>query len=221
MSAGEIDVAVADSCEATRVGLRVLLTDANLRVVAESGCARDAVMEAALAEPDLLLADPHSLGWEIDEMMSDLTGTHPGTKIVIYTAAADTASVQHALRAGASGYLLKTTKRSELIEALWRAHQGETPLTAQLASQLVAEITDSPRSSSLSGRELETLGHVVDGLTNREIGRLMFVSEGTVKTYLKRAFAKLGVTNRPSAVRMVLKLGLIDRNPEATAQIAR
>lgn len=217
MSAGEIDVAVADSCEATRVGLRVLLTDANLRVVAESGCARDAVMEAALAEPDLLLADPHSLGWEIDEMMSDLTGT----KIVIYTAAADTASVQHALRAGASGYLLKTTKRSELIEALWRAHQGETPLTAQLASHLVAEITDSPRSSSLSGRELETLGHVVDGLTNREIGRLMFVSEGTVKTYLKRAFAKLGVTNRPSAVRMVLKLGLIDRNPEATAQIAR
>ena len=121
----------------------------------------------------------------------------------------DTASdVVPAIEAGAIGYVLKDTPREELRRAVRAAAAGESVLSPQVASQLLGQVR-RPGRGPLSDRELEILGLVAGGATNKAIARDLFISEATVKTHLLHAFEKLGVHHRAAAVAAAYERGLL------------
>ncbi|MEU7000068.1 response regulator transcription factor [Nonomuraea sp. NPDC046570] len=119
----------------------------------------------------------------------------------------DDADILRAVEAGAAGYLLKGVSRVELVTAVQAAARGETLLTPSLAGKLFR--ARGVTTAALSGREREVLRLVGQGRTNAEIGRALFISEATVKTHLLRAFKKLGVSDRTSAVIKAMESGLL------------
>jgi DNA-binding NarL/FixJ family response regulator len=123
----------------------------------------------------------------------------PRTRIVVVTTYESDADILRAVEAGAAGYLLKDASRAELAEAVRDAARGKTVLAPTAADRLV-HFVRQPTSVTLSSREVEVLGQVAKSKTNAEIGRLLHISEATVKTHLLRAFNKLGVSDRTAAV---------------------
>jgi DNA-binding NarL/FixJ family response regulator len=113
-----------------------------------------------------------------------------------------------AIEAGATGYLLKDTPREELFRAVRAASRGEAVLSPTVASRLMGQMR-APARAELSQRELEVLGLIARGCTNREAAARLFISEATVKTHLLHAYAKLGVKDRAAAVATAFQRGLI------------
>jgi DNA-binding NarL/FixJ family response regulator len=132
----------------------------------------------------------------------------PRTRIVVVTTYESDADILRAVEAGAAGYLLKDASRAELAEAVRDAARGKTVLAPTVAGRLVHFVRQS-NSATLSMREIEVLSQVAKGKTNAEIGRLLHISEATVKTHLLRAFNKLGVSDRTAAVTTAMSLGLL------------
>src|SRR4029077_12918326 len=128
--------------------------------------------------------------------------------IVVVTIYESDADIRRAVEAGAAGYLLKDASRVEVAGAARDAAKGKTVLAPTVADRLV-RIVRQPDSVTLSTREVEVLSHVAEGRTNAEIGRLLHISEATVKTHLLRAFNKLGVSDRTAAVTTAMALGLL------------
>ena len=116
--------------------------------------------------------------------------------------------IVRAVEAGATGYLLKDTPREELFRAVRAAARGEVVLAPAVAARLLGRMR-APQVDAPSERELEVLGLVARGLTNRAIAGALFISEATVKTHLVHVFAKLGVDDRTAAVTVALERGLI------------
>jgi DNA-binding NarL/FixJ family response regulator len=113
-----------------------------------------------------------------------------------------------AIEAGATGYLLKDTPRDELFRAVLAAARGEAVLSPSVATRLMGQLR-SPAKEPLSQRELEVIGLVARGSTNREAAAQLFISEATVKTHLLHVYAKLGVKDRAAAVAMAFERGLL------------
>ncbi len=119
--------------------------------------------------------------------------------------------ILRAVEAGAAGCLLKDLPRAELADAVRAAARGETVLAPSVAARLVDRLRTKPERSRLSERETAVLRLVVEGCTNAEIGRRLFIGESTVKTYLLRVFGTLGVDDRTAAVTSAMRFGLLDR----------
>lgn len=117
--------------------------------------------------------------------------------------------IVRAVEAGAAGYLLKDTSRTDLLNAITAAVRGETVLSPSVAAKLVTRMR-APAAESLTPRERQVLSLVATGLTNAEIGRRLYISETTVKTHLLRIFGKLGVSDRTAAVTTAMARGLLD-----------
>jgi DNA-binding NarL/FixJ family response regulator len=118
--------------------------------------------------------------------------------------------ILRAIEAGASGYLLKDIAPAELARSVRSAAAGETVLATSAATALLGRVQGRRADPSLSAQEVKVLRLAADGLTNAAIGAQLFIGEATVKTYLSRAYEKLGVSDRTSAVRRALELGLLD-----------
>ncbi|MCF6473278.1 response regulator transcription factor, partial [Nonomuraea sp. MG754425] len=128
-------------------------------------------------------------------------------RVLVLTTYEDDGEILRAVAAGAAGYLLKDVSRADLAAAVRAVARGETVL-----SPSVARLLDARREApALSEREREVLELVAEGLTNAAIGRRLYIGEATVKTYLLRVYAKLGVSDRTSAVLAALDLGLVRR----------
>ena len=132
----------------------------------------------------------------------------PATRVVVLTTYETDADIIRAVEAGACGYLLKDTSRQELASAILAAARGETVLAPAVAGRLVSHLRRPP-ADPLSARETEVLALVGGGHTNADIGRMLFISEATVKTHLLRAFGKLGVSDRTAAVTKAIELGML------------
>ncbi|WP_214324704.1 response regulator [Nonomuraea sediminis] len=194
-----IRLLLCDDHAVVRAGLRALLSSADgIEVVGEAGSGDEALAMAARTHPDVVLMD-----LQLGDGMDGVTATRKltegeGPRVLVLTMFDTDADITRAIEAGATGYLLKAARPDELFTAIHSAASGRTALSAPVADRLLARMR-SPRPS-LSEREHEILGHLARGLSNRAIGRALFISEATVKTHLGRIYGKLGVETRAGAV---------------------
>jgi DNA-binding NarL/FixJ family response regulator len=214
-----IRVAIADDQQLIRGGFRSLLeAEPDLDVVGESGTGAEAVALVTREKPDVVLMDirmPDGDGlWATEQIVANpgLAGTH----IVIVTTFELDEYVAQAIRAGASGFLVKDTEPEELIRAVRVVAGGEALLspgiTKRLLERVAGSLREAPDTSQLAvltEREREVLGLVGYGLTNDEIGRRLFLSPLTAKTHVSRIMSKLLARDRVQLVVVAYETGLV------------
>lgn len=202
-------VLVVDDHPVVRAGVAAMLSGAeDLQVVGQCGDAADAVRAAGELRPDVVLMDLQ-LGDGVGgvEATRRLLAGDPAPKVLVLTTFDSDADILAAVEAGASGYLLKDSPLDALLDAVRAAARGETVLAPYVAGRLLTRLrSDLPE---LTARELEIVELVSHGLSNREIGRRLFISEATVKSHLVHVFDKLDATSRTAAVAQARARGLI------------
>ncbi|HYU39583.1 MAG TPA: response regulator transcription factor [Acidimicrobiia bacterium] len=214
MSDAVVRVLVVDDDVLTRVGLRTILdAEPDIEVVAEAADGHDAVKLAEEITPDIVLMDVRMRPMDGVEATQRITASRDGRdedrpRVIVLTTFDHDEYVFGALRAGASGFLLKRIRAEELVEAVRVVADGEALMTPEVTRRLVADFTSRTDVSTgavedvdrLTPREREVLVLVACGLSNREIASWLTVSHETVKTHVKRIFTKLGVRDRAQAV---------------------
>ena len=210
-----ISVLIADDQELVRTGFRVILeAEGDIKVVAEAENGHEAIRQAALVKPQVVLMDirmPELDGLAATEQI--LRQTDPPT-IVVLTTFDQNEYVYRALRAGAAGFLLKDAPSSRLIAAVRAAATGDSLIEPSITQRLVERFAEPVTTSGipteltqLTERELDVLRLITHGLSNAEIANEMVVAETTVKTHVARILAKLGVRDRVQAVVVAYEAG--------------
>lgn len=207
-----IRIVVADDHEVVRAGLVATLGGAEPSSVELVGIAGDGVealeMITSAAPPDVLITDLRMPRMDGLELIRRVGEVEADVATLILTVVEDPIVIREALDTGASGYLLKTATESEIVDAVRRAANGELVVSSRVGSIIARQLVDRGEQQ-LSSRETEVIGLVAAGNSNAQIASSLFVSETTVRTHLRRAFTKLGVRDRASAVAEAIRLGLI------------
>lgn len=204
-----IRLLLVDDHPVVRAGLRAVLEPADgLELAGEAGNAVDAVARAGTGDVDVVLMDLR-LGDGADGVQATkMIRALPDPPHVLILTTYDTdADILRAVQAGATGYLLKDADPNELIRAIRSAAEGETVLAPPVASRLLGRM-QSP-DTALTARELEIVGRLAHGDSNRDIARALTISEATVKSHLVHIFGKLGVDSRTKVVVEARKRGLL------------
>jgi DNA-binding NarL/FixJ family response regulator len=217
-----IRVLLVDDQALVRTGFRMILEGADdIEVVGEASDGHEATELARSARPDVVVMDvrmPHVNGVEATRRIRQDAPGSAGPKILILTTFDLDEYVYAALRAGASGFLLKDTLASDLLSALRAVAAGDSVVAPAATRRLIERFlpsgraTDPPDQSRLDGltpREREVLEWITRGLSNAEIAQLMYLSEGTVKSHVGRILAKLGIRDRVQAVIAAYEGGFI------------
>jgi DNA-binding NarL/FixJ family response regulator len=206
-----IRIVLADDHPVVREGIRGMLQGyEDIEVVGQAGSGPEAVALVAALGPDLVLMDLRMPGGDGVEATRTIVASHPATRVVVLTTYETDQDILRAIEAGASGYLLKDIAPAELARSVRAAAAGETVLATSAQTALLGRVQGRQAAPALSVQEVKVLRLAADGLTNAAIGGQLFIGEATVKTYLSRAYEKLGVSDRTSAVRRALELGLLD-----------
>ncbi|MFF1603699.1 response regulator [Streptomyces mirabilis] len=206
-----ITLLIVDDHPVVRDGLRGMFESApGFTVLGEAANGVEAVALTASLDPDVVLMDLRMPGGNGVEAIAELTRRGARAKVLVLTTYDTDSDTLPAIEAGATGYLLKDAPREELFAAVRAAAQGRTVLSPAVASRLVSAVR-APASTqgSLSAREREVLALVAKGTSNREIARVLFISEATVKTHLTHLYAKLGVNDRAAAVAVAYDRGIL------------
>lgn len=204
-----IRVLIVDDHPVVREGLVGMLAGhPNIDVVAEADNGAEAISLFRRFQPDVILLDLHMPGMDGVDVIEQLLSEAPEARILVLTTYDSDADILRAVEAGATGYLLKDTPRSDLFRAIEKVAQGESVLAPTVASRLMQRMR-SPTEETLSSREIEVLQLVARGKSNREIGKALHVSTATIKTHLVRIFDKLDVTDRTAAVTVALERGIM------------
>jgi DNA-binding NarL/FixJ family response regulator len=207
LDTNEITCVVGDDHEALRTGLVAMLeSEEDLRVI---GQARDGHELLALAErrrPDVTIVDVGMPRLDGIECCRRLTAGPGAPAVVLYTGSAEPDVLKSALDAGASGFVVKSGPPQDLVRAIRTVHAGLPYIDGRLGASLLAGRTPA---TPLSDRESEVLQHLAHGLTTDRVGRELFLSPATVRSYAENAMHKLGAHNRVHAVAIALRLGLI------------
>jgi DNA-binding NarL/FixJ family response regulator len=213
-----VKVFVADDQALLRGSLRAVLElEPDLQVVGEAEDGAQAVEGVLRTHPDVVLMDVRMPGLDGIEATRRLRSAGSKARVLVVTTFDLDEYVLHALRAGASGFMLKTTPPERLADAVRTIAAGESVLDPALTRRLIEEYLDRPepdqelegRIGELSPRELEVWHLLVRGLTNAEMGKELFLSEGTVKSHVTSLLGKLGVPNRVGAVILAYESGLV------------
>ncbi|MFE4992338.1 response regulator [Streptomyces mirabilis] len=206
-----ITLLIVDDHPVVRDGLRGMFESApGFTVFGEAASGVEAVALTASLDPDVVLMDLRMPGGNGVEAIAELTRRGARAKVLVLTTYDTDSDTLPAIEAGATGYLLKDAPREELFTAVRAAAQGRTVLSPAVASRLVSAVR-APASTQdpLSAREREVLALVAKGTSNREIARVLFISEATVKTHLTHLYAKLGVNDPAAAVAVAYDRGIL------------
>jgi DNA-binding NarL/FixJ family response regulator len=200
-----IRVFLVDDHLVVRAGLRALLnTQPDVEVVGEASSGEEAATAIPSASPDLVMMDlDMGTGMHGAEAIKRLRSDGVDVPVLVFTTYDTDADVVRAADAGAIGYLLKDSTPDEIFGAVRGAVAGRSVLSPAVASRLVQQM-QRPQEA-LTARESELLSLLAEGMTNRELGKALFISEATVKTHLGHIYAKLGVDNRSAAVSVALR----------------
>ena len=207
-----IRVVLADDHPAFRAGLRLLLQDSGLDVVAEAADGPAAVDAVVQHRPDVALLDLQMPGLTGVEVTRRLQEVAPGTRVLVLTMIEADETVLAAIRAGAWGYLLKGAGQEEIERAVRSVADGQVVYGSGVAERVMALF--AVRSAAvgpfpqLSEREREVLSFVAEGRGNADIARRLFLSEKTVRNHVSSIFGKLGVTDRAGAVARARDAGI-------------
>jgi DNA-binding NarL/FixJ family response regulator len=204
-----VRVLLAEDHHIVRQGTRLYLESQGVDVVGEATNGREAVEMARELKPDVVVMDIH---------MPELTGVEATRRIrhdcddvrVLVLTAYDEPAYAHALLdAGADGFVLKTAELSQLLQAVREVAVGRRVFDAETLKRAARHAETQSLVEGLTDREIDVLRQAAQGLTNKQIGKVLFISDRTVQGHLKNIYQKLGVTTRTEAVSTALKQGLI------------
>lgn len=202
-----IRILVVDDHPLLREGMAsVLAAQPDLQVVGEAADGLQALQAYRTLRPDLVLLDLQLPGLGGVEVILALRKEFPQARIVVVTASRGDVQAVRALEAGASGYLLKSGLRRELVDTVRAVHQGRRQVQAEVA----AGIAEHLLGDSLSAREIQVLQSVAAGNSNKAIAALLSIAEETVKAHMKNILCKLGARDRTHAVAIAVKRGIIE-----------
>jgi DNA-binding NarL/FixJ family response regulator len=201
-----IRVMVVEDHQIVREGIVSLLqAHDDFEVVAEAGDGQAAIALFREHKPDVMLVDLRMPKVDGVEVIRVLRRDFPESRFLVLTTYDSEDDISRALQAGASGYLLKGTNRSTLRDALRLIHAGRRYIPPEIADRVLP----GPAAEELTDREVQVLRRIAEGMSNREIGEQLGISESTVKTHVNRLLGKLGVTDRTKALVLALKRGLV------------
>lgn len=204
-----ITVLIADDHPVVRQGLQVLLSvTGDIEVVGEAADGGQAVALAAELNPDVILLDLKLPVMDGIAVLRELRESGRGVRALVLTSAPDRSLVSLAVQAGAAGFLYKDVDPDALVRAIRSVHDGHTLLAPDAAGSLLRSGAAAPAVQgigALTAREREVLAQIADGRSNREIARLLRVSEKTVKTHVSSVLAKLGVADRTQAALLAVR----------------
>jgi DNA-binding NarL/FixJ family response regulator len=210
-------VLIADDDHLMRAGLAELLAnDETIEIVGEASTGREAIAQARRMAPDVVLMDVRMPDLDGISATRELLGAAPAAKVLILTTFEQDDYIFGALRAGASGFLLKRTRPEELIAAVHTVAAGDSLLSPsvtrrvidRVAQQPTPELADQARLNDLTPRERDVLDLIARGLSNREIAAVLIVEESTIRTHVKRILMKLDLRDRVQAVIFAYENGI-------------
>lgn len=199
-------IVLVDDHEVVRLGLKSLLDrHPQFEVVGEASSAREALEQVSVLEPDVVVMDIRLPGTSGIEACEQIVDQHPDIKVIMLTSYAEDEMLFSAIRAGASGYVLKQIASEELVKAIEAVGRGEALLDPAVTQRVFQEVRRAVKEEEasafqhLSQQEKHVLLLVSEGKTNREIAKNLFLGEGTVRNYVSSILSKLGVNNRAEA----------------------
>jgi DNA-binding NarL/FixJ family response regulator len=189
-----------------RKGLAALINNApDMAVVAEAANGREGIRQVRAQRPDVTVMDLSLPDMSGIDMLAAIRKEFPGARVVVLTNFEGDVHLQRALKEGAAGYLLKSTSRDEVVEAIRTVHAGRRSVSPEMAARLVEGLRDDP----LTPREVAVLQEAASGARNREIGVRLAMAEDTVKAHMKRVMEKLDAADRTHAVVIAVRRGII------------
>ncbi len=204
-------VCIIEDDPLTRRSLCTLLAgEPRISQVTSAGNGTEALSTIAQHRPDVALVDLGLPDISGAELIAEIKERWPRIEIMAYTVHDDRATVFAAIKAGATGYLLKGSRPVELVEALYELYEGGAPLTPKIARAVLKELRDQPEEPCpLTEREIDVLAQVSSGRSYRDVADLLGISPHTVHTHIKNIYDKLHVKNRRQALAQARKLSLI------------
>lgn len=210
-----IRVLLADDHRMLREGLRRSMTEEGFDVVGEADNGEQAVRMAAELVPDIVLMDVSMPEMDGVEATRIIRATDTPTRVIMLTMHADKEVLAEAIRAGASGYLVKDCSTDEVAEAVRMAAQGDTALSPQLAATMLDEVrrlevpNPAEEDRVITKREEEVLQRIADGCSTPEVAEQLYISQKTVKNHLASIYQKLDARDRTQAVLQAVRMGII------------
>jgi len=206
-TAGMIRVLVVDDHPLMRDGIAAVIAGQDdMRLIGEASDGAEAVAAYAALHPDVVLMDLRMPGMDGIEAITAIRAASPRARIIVLTTYRGDVQATRALQAGAAGYLLKSSLRRELLDAIRDVHAGRRRVPAEIA----AGIAENLSGESLSPRELDVLRSVAAGNANKRIGAELGISEETVKAHMKNILTKLDARDRTHAVTIAIRRGIIE-----------
>jgi two-component system, NarL family, response regulator len=202
-----IRILTVDDHPVLREGIAAMLaSEPDMVVVAEAGNGAEAIEQFRTHRPDVTLMDLQMPLVNGTEAILTIRQHFPEARIIVLTTYSGDAQVVRALKAGASGYLLKGTLRKELVETIRTVHGGHKRIPPDVAAEMAEHFEDN----ELTPREIEVLRHVAAGNANKMVADNLGISEETVKAHVRSILSKLDANDRTHAVTIALKRGIID-----------
>jgi len=200
-----IRIVLADDHPVVREGLASILEAKDIKVVGQASDGEEACRLYDKLSPDILVLDLRMPKKDGLQVVNELMSRIPKPRIIVMTTYEGEEDVRRALSAGAKGYVLKGTKREEILETVRKVYRGEPAISPDVAAKLATSLT----RPELSEREVQVLQQMAAGKSNKEIGQVIYVSENTVKAHVKSILAKLDAMGRTEAIAIAIKRGLI------------
>ena len=210
-----VRVLIADDQTLFRVGLaRLLEGDQRVEIVGQAGDGAEAVKLAGTLQPDVVLMDLKMPNVDGIEATRQIVSSHPGVKVLLLTTFEADNHVIQALKAGASGYILKDSRPDSIVSSLLAVMAGERVMASAVANRVLEMLTGTttPKEfyDGLTGREIEILKLLAGGMANKQIAYKLKISEKTVRNHVSNMYEKLNIYDRSQAVLYAVRKGLVE-----------
>jgi DNA-binding NarL/FixJ family response regulator len=201
-----IQVLSVDDHPILREGIGAIInSQPDMFLVGAAANGKEAIEAFRTLKPDVVLLDLQLPDLNGIEVLIAIRSEFPSARIIILTTFERDVEVQRAIKAGAQGYLVKSTPPKQMLDTIRQVHSGRKAVAREVADELAAHMGDE----SLSNREVEVLRHVAEGNRNRDIAKRLFIAEETVKVHLKHIMGKLGASDRTQSVAIAARRGII------------
>ncbi len=208
-----IKLVIVDDHRVVRSGVKALIdTEPHMEVIGEASDGREAVTKVKSQEPDVVLMDLVMPEMDGVEATSKIAKISSAPEILILTSFSEEERIIQAIKAGATGYLIKDASPDELVQGIKDVYHGESTLDPKVAGTVLRSVQNEPQDSSedLTDREVEVLELLAEGLPNEDIAEKLYISERTVRSHVSNILAKLDLTNRTQAALYAVREGIVE-----------